>query len=94
MPALGDIDADGDLDLWCGGQLFMNNGLGHFEDVTRTHLPETVLTYPVRARFGDIDGDGDLDLLQASNGSNQLYINDGLGFFADESSLRWATGTL
>jgi hypothetical protein len=62
---LADIDGDGDLDLLVnaiggGTRSFLNDGHGHFSEITDTRL--------VR-RFGstsmalaDIDGDGDLDL--------------------------------
>ncbi len=37
----------------------------------------------------DIEGDGDLDILQAvMGGANRLWVNNGQGAFADQSSLR------
>ena len=36
----------------------------------------------------DVEGDGDQDLLVANELDNRLLINDGAGFFADESNVR------
>ena len=85
--ALGDVDADGDLDALVGGnynetpnQLLINDGNGNF---AVTVLPgndrrTTDIT------LGDVDSDGDIDALFASSGaglSSQLFINDGSGNF-------------
>lgn len=37
---------------------------------------------------GDIDDDGDLDLVQINIGANLVLINNGIGFFTDESATR------
>ncbi len=97
--ALGDIDADGDLDLYAPdgagdpGALFVNDGTGVFTDEALTRLPP--LSANVGAvRFGDVDGDGDLDLVVGDgyaqgNGAQQhahLLLNDGAGTFTDASA--------
>ena len=38
---------------------------------------------PADVALGDVDGDGDLDTWVANSGANQLWLNDGLGFFAN-----------
>ena len=94
---LGDIDDDGDLDLIFTQDfnklphLFANNGSGFFTDVTAAQLPNITLSSS-RAQFGDVDNDGDLDIYITSGGSNRfscgqyrLYLNDGDGFFTDET---------
>ena len=73
--AIGDVDGDGDLDLWTGGYaeqmwLLRNDGPGEaeviwrFEDVSEDAGILALDTRPQKmdASFGDFDGDGDLDL--------------------------------
>ncbi|MEW6753111.1 MAG: FG-GAP-like repeat-containing protein [Candidatus Latescibacterota bacterium] len=97
--AVGDIDNDGDLDLFqaAGGHtpgwevsdrslLLLNLGAGEFVDITEGaglagRLTETEANGPI---LGDLDNDGDLDLLIGS--PHYLFLNDGTGFFIDETS--------
>ena len=71
--ALGDVDGDGDLDIWTGGYsrrmwLLRNDGPGDdgwlFTDISMGSGLDSVPTVPQKtdASFGDYDGDGDLDL--------------------------------
>jgi hypothetical protein len=89
--ALGDVDADGDLDAFVGNafpesRLYLNNGTGTFADVGETNLP--ALVAPTRAvALGDVDGDGDLDAFlgngDISGQQDLLYLNSGTGVFTD-----------
>jgi len=90
--ALGDIDGDGDIDLFVGNpasstnpqsRLYLNGGTGVFTDVTGTNLPNQAnSTWAVG--LGDVDGDGDLDAFLGNHfDQNRLYLNDGTGVFAD-----------
>jgi hypothetical protein len=91
--ATGDIDGDGDLDLFVGNFvkdgakapnfLFVNRGDGGFDAVT-----EGVIVTDLQATYGssfvDVDDDGDLDLFLsniAASDHNALYLNDGSGRF-------------
>ncbi|OUJ74711.1 hypothetical protein BXP70_08080 [Hymenobacter crusticola] len=82
--AVGDIDADGDLDLLVGNQVSnsvsvrFNDGLGLFSGTQE--LAENV---PYRVQLSDVDGDGDLDLLTANiqEGHVHVRLNTGGGNF-------------
>jgi len=81
-PTFGDIDHDGDVDLYEGdckvaNQLYINDGKGNFKDVANQQPQlkcETVRTKGTA--FADIDNDGDLDLYVVNWGAeNKLYLN-------------------
>jgi RHS repeat-associated protein len=87
---LGDLDSDGDLDLVVANRgsqsrILINDGSGVFADETATRFaPGSELTYEIE--IFDSDGDGALDLLVANQRSpNRLFVNNGLGYFADVS---------
>lgn len=89
--ALEDVDGDGDRDVLVGrsgaqSRLYLNDGAGHFSDVTATHLPAAV--YATQAvELVDVDGDSDRDALLANNGQqDRLYLNDGAGSFSDATA--------
>ncbi len=102
----GDVDHDGDMDLIFAQDfnhvpiLCLNDGAGTFTDVSVTHLPNISLASS-RAQFGDIDNDGDLDLYITSGTTNRfscgqyrVYVNDGAGFFTDETATRHPIGNV
>ncbi len=91
-----DLDADGDLDLICGGytglQFYRNTGnpiMASFEKVDGFFGSITSGSNPI-GDLGDIDNDGDLDLVigYSENGTVKLYTNTGtdtLAAFSESS---------
>jgi len=96
---LGDIDNDGDLDVFIGvhgphegaitthDRLLKNDGKGHFTEVPGM-IDTTGGGHTVFAKFFDVDYDGDLDLYSCQfNGTpNQLFINTGDGTFVERGA--------
>jgi hypothetical protein len=93
----GDIDNDGDLDLflanssgpghpevkWGANTFLRNNGDGTFTDISE-QAGVTMLTNSRGATMGDIDNDGDLDILVNNSWADTLVLlNDGNGRFVD-----------
>jgi len=75
---LGDLDGDGDLDIfvfnrYIQNKVFLNDGTGNFTET------QTVGTTGARddGKLVDIDGDGDLDAIMASDAGAEVYLNDG-----------------
>ena len=103
----GDCDGDGDPDMilaqdyFTAPVLLINDGNGFFTDESATRLPAQRLS-SARAQFADVDQDGDLDLAFCdsgtssrfgSNGRTRLLINDGNGFYQDETDARMIGGS-
>jgi uncharacterized repeat protein (TIGR01451 family) len=84
----GDVDNDGDLDLFVSNtsnmnnDFYINNGDGTFTKVTSGPLV-SMGGHSHGAAFADIDQDGDLDLFVSNDqGVKFLYLNDGNGNFS------------
>ena len=97
--AVGDIDNDGDLDLFqptSGGTTLqpdvpfrsamrLNLGAGEFLDVTENVGLNTLSSVPIRnATLADLDNDGDLDLVTGIPAF--LFLNNGDGFFTEATA--------
>ena len=99
----GDVDSDGDLDMvladWGAGDtmspqnkggrtmLWLNDGKGHFTDVTSKQMPDVLIRFSWELEFVDVDNDYDLDILVSCKlcKGNFLFENDGTGHFSDAS---------
>ena len=94
----GDIDGDGDLDLFILGfnllnmsrehiQIYINNGQGIFEE--KKEHPVKFLSY-ASLKLIDVDSDNDLDVFVTGRNNSQeknhtiIYENDGLGNFKEQ----------
>jgi len=94
-----DADADGDLDIIIANEhraniLLLNDGSGRFSDASAARLPRGEHDSE-DIGIADLDGDGDLDIVVVSEDdqTNELYLNDGKGFFSDASQRLPVTGT-
>ena len=85
----GDMDNDGDLDLFIGNEsqngnehpseLYRNNGNGTFTDVAAM-AGLTVMGFVKGCAWGDVNNDGWMDLyVSDQRGPNRLYMNRGTG---------------
>ena len=95
--AIGDIDGDGDDDVYLGGAagqpgtLGIQESDGHFRAVIPSAFERDRECEDMGALFFDADGDGDQDLFVVSGGvegepnspllQDRLYLNDGRGNF-------------
>ncbi len=96
--SFGDIDKDGDLDLYISvygitrNYLYRNNGNKTFTDITLASGISMVPNLGFCATFFDYNNDGNLDLYTVVDRTdpNQLYENNGSGTFTEVGA---ATGS-
>jgi hypothetical protein len=96
MVALGDVDGDGDMDLFAANSSAMAAGK---EDLERNQ-PNLVWSNDGKGGFtdsgqrlgadesyavalGDLNGDGSLDAYSGNRGADTIWFNDGSGNFSD-----------
>jgi hypothetical protein len=92
--AWGDVDSDGDIDLYitsiypdCGSFLYRNDGTGRFEDITYLAGARAMNTWG--CAMSDYDMDGDLDIAVGSGEGFHLLRNDGAHRGADGARNHW-----
>jgi FG-GAP-like repeat len=98
--AAADVDRDGDLDLLVPvsfdttfaedrpNVLLLNEGDGYFTEDLEGRLPPipALQDFTLSLALGDVNGDGAVDVfLGEAETRSRLLINDGAGFFTDES---------
>lgn len=86
--ALGDLDGDGDIDIFLGhrddaSSVWFNDGSGRFT-TNGINLGNEFL---IDVALGDVDGDGDLDAIEAGIQDHCLWLNDGHGTFSPGGAL-------
>jgi hypothetical protein len=97
---IGDVDADGDLDVvvadWGAGnnmtneggrtRLWLNDGAARFTDATAERMPAALVRFSWDLELADVDNDYDLDVLVSCKRctGGYLFRNDGAGKFADD----------
>jgi uncharacterized protein (DUF885 family) len=80
--ALGDLDQDGDLDVYVSNvylpnQVWLNDGSGHLLD-SGLRMEGSPGSMTVNPSLGDLDGDGDLDVFLGSfRGGAEIWFNTG-----------------
>ncbi len=93
--AFGDIDNDGDQDLWVthylfntsGGYLWRNDGHGVFTDISQQAGIQNGQLKDWSATFADIDNDGWQDILVAADfGTSRIYRNNHNGSFTRDTA--------
>jgi hypothetical protein len=86
--SFGDIDNDGDLDLFLSNyvgpnKMFLNDGKGNFKDISKEAKLDS-RSWGKGPSFADINNDGFLDLYEGDcKVANQMYINNGDNTFTD-----------
>ncbi len=98
--AVGDIDGDGNEDIFLGGasgqasSIYRHLGNGRLRLLPQPVLADDLEFEDTAAAFFDADGDGDTDLMVGSGGNqvgmeltyrNRLYLNDGKGNFSQSA---------
>ncbi|MBX3464636.1 MAG: VCBS repeat-containing protein [Planctomycetes bacterium] len=99
--AYGDVDQDGDLDLFFNDELTngqlklcLNDGTGTFTNVTGTHVVAAPKSNQQDIVLCDLDNDWDLDVINCGKSAGQqIFFNDGTGRFLTVTTALLPAGT-
>jgi len=87
-----DVEGDGDLDLVAANhqdgetvRLYLNDGSGLFTAAPDGQIPVAAAAGAREVVAADLTGDGAPDLLVLTVEQDRLYVNDGMGFFFDDT---------
>lgn len=86
-----DVDLDGDIDIYLNridlpNRLFINNGLGYFQDEAESRGVANSDIFSNGAEFVDLDNDGDFDMVLQDLDQNyelKFFLNNGNGTFTN-----------
>jgi hypothetical protein len=92
--SFGDIDNDGDFDLFLTkhnttSRLYTNDGTGHFTVGNSISFG----SMPMQAQFEDFDNDGFVDLFITGDNDHRVYRNTGGGNFSDATPTNLTNGS-
>ncbi len=82
----GDFDNDGDVDIFSGGLILLNDGNGFFTKSEAAGLPVNI-TYHA---WADYDNDGDLDIIFKIYYKTYLFNNNGHAEFTQQEGISFA----
>ncbi|MEQ9297123.1 MAG: VCBS repeat-containing protein [Cyclobacteriaceae bacterium] len=98
--SIGDVDGDGDNDAviangrhWPEANKVFFNDKGKFsQKFSSFSIVGSVHSTSYAAELADMDNDSDLDIVEVNDTApHRLYLNDGKGQFAFESTLAWVS---
>lgn len=92
--SFGDIDNDGDMDLFLtkhntNSRLYINDGTGNYTGSNSL----TFGSMPMQAQFEDFDNDGFVDLIITGDNAHKLYRNNQNSTFSDVTPSGFTAGT-